>query len=137
MTAQDFKTQQGEFSLTEKLALQRNVMALDRTLLAWERTSLTLITFGFTIYKVLQFVNAKPGVQLIRHESPRNLGLFLECIGTFSLLFMMVDYLRMRRLLDGGSHGSWWLNPHFISASAIVFLGLLLLAGLLFNWSLL
>ncbi len=137
MTTQDLKAERGELTLTEKLAMQRNVMALDRTLLAWERTALTLITFGFTIYKVLQFVNAKPGVQLLRHESPRNLGLFLECVGTFSLLFMMIDYVRMKRVLLGVSRSALWLNPHFLSASAIFFLGLFLLIGLLFNWSLL
>ena len=31
----------------------RTIMAADRTLMAWVRTSLSMLSFGFTIYKVL------------------------------------------------------------------------------------
>ncbi len=36
-----------------KLAADRTQLAYDRTLLAWTRTAISLITFGFTIYKFL------------------------------------------------------------------------------------
>ena len=36
------------------LATTRTLMAADRTLMAWIRTSLSLLSFGFTIYKILQ-----------------------------------------------------------------------------------
>ena len=34
------------------LAVERTLMALDRTLMAWVRTATSLISFGFTIYKL-------------------------------------------------------------------------------------
>ena len=36
------------------MACGRSVMALERTLMAWIRTSLSLIGFGFAIFKFLQ-----------------------------------------------------------------------------------
>jgi putative membrane protein len=36
------------------LAVKRNLMAADRPLMAWVRTALSLISFGFTIYKIPQ-----------------------------------------------------------------------------------
>jgi uncharacterized membrane protein YidH (DUF202 family) len=42
------------------LALRRTVMAADRTLMAWVRTALSMISFGFTIYKLLQSFHGRP-----------------------------------------------------------------------------
>ena len=36
------------------LAVVQNLMAADRTLMAWVRTALSMISFGFTIYKVIE-----------------------------------------------------------------------------------
>jgi putative membrane protein len=36
------------------LAMERNYLAADRTLMAWMRTSLSMISFGFTIGKLRQ-----------------------------------------------------------------------------------
>ena len=38
------------------LALDRNKLAAERTLMAWVRTALSMISFGFTIYKFLQVI---------------------------------------------------------------------------------
>jgi uncharacterized membrane protein YidH (DUF202 family) len=35
------------------LATMRTILAADRTLMAWIRTSFTLLGFGFTIYAIL------------------------------------------------------------------------------------
>ena len=35
-------------------AMQRTLMEADHSLMAWVRTSLAMVSFGFTIYKVLQ-----------------------------------------------------------------------------------
>ncbi|WP_208102982.1 DUF202 domain-containing protein, partial [Escherichia coli] len=37
-----------------ELAADRTLMAADRSLMAWVRTALSMISFGFTIYKILQ-----------------------------------------------------------------------------------
>jgi putative membrane protein len=39
-----------ELKLSDRLAIERTMLAADRTILTWVRTSLSLIGFGFTIY---------------------------------------------------------------------------------------
>ena len=56
----------GELKLSDRLAVERTVMAVDRTLMAWVRTSLSLIGFGFTIYKVIAAVEKAGGTTLVR-----------------------------------------------------------------------
>ena len=36
------------------LPLMNTLMAADRTLMSWTRTSLSMLSFGFTIFKILQ-----------------------------------------------------------------------------------
>ena len=74
-----------------ELALSRNLMAADRTLMAWIRTALSLNSFGFTIYKLLEAYQAS-GVNLPHSQTPRNLGLFLTGMGTFAMVMGAVEY---------------------------------------------
>ena len=73
-----------------KLAAGRTLMAADRSLMAWVRTGLSMISFGFTIYKILEgFLEAgaiHDGV------SPRSAGLFLIALGTLSIIAGTVEY---------------------------------------------
>jgi putative membrane protein len=73
------------------LALSRNLMAADRTLMAWVRTSLSLDSFGFTIYKVLVAFQ-QGGGELPQGHTPRNIGLFLTGLGTVAMLMGTVEY---------------------------------------------
>jgi len=40
-----------------RLAAERNRLALERTLMAWTRTSTSLIAFGFTIYQIFRYLS--------------------------------------------------------------------------------
>jgi putative membrane protein len=73
------------------LAVQRNVMAADRSLMAWIRTALSMISFGFTIYKLLQGFQ-EAGNQLARASSPRAMGLFLTGLGTVAMVLGTIEY---------------------------------------------
>jgi putative membrane protein len=73
------------------LAISRNLMAADRTLMAWVRTALSLDSFGFTIYKVLVTFQ-QGGGQLPQGHTPRNIGLFLTGLGTIAMLMGTVEY---------------------------------------------
>ena len=73
------------------LAVSRTIMALERTLMAWLRTALSLISFGFTIYKLLQGLQEKDTL-VMRPNAPRNLGLLLILTGMALLAIGIVEY---------------------------------------------
>jgi len=85
------------------MAATRTLMAADRTLMAWVRTSLSLSSFGFTVYKVLQGF-AETGTLLPHGQTPRNVGLFLTGLGTVAMVMGTLEYgqaLRdLRRYMD-------------------------------------
>jgi putative membrane protein len=74
---------------TSELALLRTRMASERTLMAWIRTSLSMLSFGFTIYKVLQAVQTAE--HAVNHV-PRNTGLVLIGLGVLSMLLGTIEY---------------------------------------------
>ena len=76
--------------LPSDLGLLRTVLAADRTLMAWIRTSLSMLSFGFTIYKFLDTVAKQGG--LPRPHSPQAVGLFLAALGTGSMVLGTVSY---------------------------------------------
>ncbi|MCX7589175.1 YidH family protein [Phenylobacterium sp. 58.2.17] len=76
--------------LPSDLGAMRTIMAADRTLMAWVRTSLSMLSFGFTIYKFLE--SAVQSDQLARADSPQHVGLFLAGVGTLSMLFGVISY---------------------------------------------
>ncbi|HEX7878167.1 MAG TPA: DUF202 domain-containing protein [Candidatus Eisenbacteria bacterium] len=93
------------------LATQRTVMAADRNLMAWIRTALSMISFGFTIYKLLQGFHAA-GEALPRENTPRNIGLFLTALGTVSMVLGCVEYLGVMKEMRRHQHVRY-LRPAF------------------------
>jgi putative membrane protein len=73
------------------LAVARNIMAADRTLMAWIRTALSMDSFGFAIYKILEGYR-ESGANLPRENSPRNIGLFLTGMGTLAMVMGALEY---------------------------------------------
>lgn len=69
-------------------------MAADRSLMAWVRTGLSLISFGFTIYKFLDMSREQliaTGKQLGPVSSPEMVGLFMIGMGILSLVFGTIE----------------------------------------------
>jgi putative membrane protein len=71
------------------LAFTRTVVALDRTLMAWVRTAVSLISFGFTIYKFLQGVQSSAPQGLM---TPRAVALVMMGLGVGALLAATLQY---------------------------------------------
>lgn len=87
------------------LAFERTRMAAERTLIAWLRTALSMISFGFTIYRVLEDM---PGPKL-RPNGPRNLGLTLIALGTVGLILGCVQHRTLLKQLGySSSLGARW-----------------------------
>jgi len=112
-----------------KLAVDRTRLAHDRTLMAWIRTSTSLISFGFTIYKFFQYLreNQRPAVSetLI---GPRGFALLMIVIGLTALILATVDHRRAMRALRA-EYGQF--VPYSLATVIAGLIGLLGLAGLL------
>lgn len=74
------------------LAAVRTSMAASRSLMAWVRTGLSMIGFGFTIYKFIQGFASE-----VRPNAARNTGLFLIAWGTLSIAFGWLEYWQTAR----------------------------------------
>ncbi|WP_218002829.1 YidH family protein [Paraburkholderia oxyphila] len=110
------------------LAARRTLMAADRTLMAWVRTALSMISFGFTIYKVLQSFEAAGG-QLSHPHSARTVGLFLIGMGTAALVLGAIEYWRTLADLREYQAGSVW-RPTFVIAMILAASGAFLFVSI-------
>jgi putative membrane protein len=72
----------------------RTVLALQRTLMAAVRTSVSLIGFGFTVAQFFQRLqgNVPEGLAVMGPEVPRNVGLVLIAAGVVSLAMFTLRY---------------------------------------------
>ena len=111
------------------LAFQRTRMAAERTLIAWIRTALSMISFGFTIYKFLQAMQESQKLP-IRANGPRNLGLTLIALGTIGLILACIQHRSLLKQLHySSSIGARWSLAMMV-AVAISLLGILAFASI-------
>ena len=119
-------------NVSTELARERSRQAADRTLMAWVRTALAQISFGFTIYKFLQAAEADLGHPLLRPHGPRRLGLALIGLGTASMILGAVEYFgTLRRLSKISERGYRAFNFTFIVGVVVGLLGLFLFVTIL------
>jgi len=113
------------------LATDRTMMASDRSLMAWIRTALSMISFGCTIYKVLQGLEAS-GANLARASSPRAVGLFLTAMGTCAMVFGTFEYwTHLQSLRSYRSYSLW--RPSFVIALLMSTVGVFLFFAITFG----
>ena len=120
-------------SLTDVLALDRTRLAAERTLMGWIRTSFSMMTFGFTIYKVMQEVGQLSAATNAPVTQTRHLGLALSALGTVALMIACVQHWKYTRSLRHGE-ASQFLDLTLTVACLVVCLGLLILGGLLLRF---
>jgi putative membrane protein len=99
-TSNDLATERTDLAADRtSLAIARTVLAHDRTLMAWVRTAISLISFGFTIYKFFQYVAEEAPTHPDRLLTPRAVGLIMITIGVGSLVMATWDYRRQTTAL--------------------------------------
>jgi putative membrane protein len=82
----------------------RTRLSVERTLMSWVRTSVTLIGFGFTIVQFFDRLNQLPGVApAVFPDAPRYLGLALIFCGVLALLVSIWEYRWTLSYLWGGN----------------------------------
>jgi putative membrane protein len=112
------------------LAVERTQFAADRTLMAWIRTSFSMISFGFTIFKFFQYLNKDSLAVASQGHGPRNLGIALVTMGTVSLAIGLWENrsasVKLAQI-NGKSLGMSWVQ---LVGLFVVLLGLLTLLGI-------
>jgi putative membrane protein len=98
------ETVEGRFAVRAtaeaNFAWLRTRLALESTLMAWVRTSISLIGFGFSIVEIFNRLGTQPGVApALRPEMPRYVGMALIGAGVLGLLTSVAQYLWISRYL--------------------------------------
>ena len=117
------------------MAVDRTVMAADRSLMAWVRTALSLISFGFTIYKFLEYSREQliaTGKDIHGISSPKIVGLYMIGMGIISLVFGILENittikgLRVRYNVSRKRYALWM-------AVMVTLFGLIIFLGIIFQ----
>lgn len=115
------------------LAIVRTAIAAERTLMAWVRTAISMIVFGFSIYKFFQYLASDIGRGNVAHpNAPRYFGLTLIAIGTLALggaTWQHRNFLKEIR----GSHAYHMWSISLVVAIAVVLIGILTFYGVLLH----
>lgn len=115
------------------MAVLRTVMAADRSLMAWVRTGLSLISFGFTIYKFLEYTAQQllaSGKVPVSVSSPRLMGLFMIGVGILSLALGTVENVTIIRCLRE-RHEFKHTRYALLMSAIITIFGIVLFIGIL------
>jgi putative membrane protein len=130
--------QAGQKRSSDELALDRTVMAAhrtlmaaDRTLMAWVRTGLSMASFGFTIYKILQGFE-QSGVALGAAAQPRVVALFLIGAGNISIMLGSIEYWHTAQGLSAHGDIPIW-RPSFVMAVLVAVLSVALFVAVIFK----
>jgi len=91
---------------TNELARERNRAATDRTLMAWIRTAIAMIGFGFGVGKITDMLERK---NLTMPDDPIHSGMIFGeafiILGVLSLLAAVIQYWRILKRID---------NPQYV-----------------------
>lgn len=114
-----------------ELAFERTRVAYERTMMAWIRTATSLITFGFTVYKLFQLEGLgrkEPGILV----GPREFASILVGLGLVSLVMATIEHRRNIRTLGAQYAGRRW-SLAVILGALISVLGILALLAIFFR----
>src|SRR5215468_9501284 len=85
--------------LIERAALVRTRLALERTLMAWLRTAISMITFGFTLYKAVQYAHEIGLKRTGALFGTRSFALAMISMGLVALILATAQHIHRARLM--------------------------------------
>lgn len=132
-----------EPSVNNHFAWLRTRLGIERTFMAWIRTAVSLIGFGFTIvqfFQRLQGMDATNGRQM-RPETPRDLGLALIATGIGALLISSWQYRQQLNYLWSAPYASIagvsdkaHRTPAFAAAMVLILIGVAAFVSVFFRF---
>lgn len=130
-------------TVSNHFSWMRTRLGLERTFLAWIRTAVSLIGFGFTIvqfFQRLKGMEASNG-RMMDPAMPRNLGLALIAAGVSALVIAMIQYygqLKYLRSAPFESIANITEQPHrtpaFIAAGIVLLIGIAAFVSVFFRF---
>ena len=118
-----------------ELAKERNRAAQERTLMAWIRTSLTLISFGFGIDSIVSILFQELGGTLNTIRVSRILGISFIALGTGSMLAATFDYrTQLKKIQRNDLIFQARRSPTLVVACFLAVLGTVAFVSILLNW---
>lgn len=105
-------------------------------MLSWVRTTLSLITFGFTISQIFHYLEGQQqGAEL--SAGPRRLGMSLICVGILVLILAVVEHvLRVRKIRNQGLPTDAGSFLPLGSAVGLIAIGVVALVSVFMKWNL-
>jgi len=119
----------------------RTRLSVERTMMSWIRTAVSLIGFGFAIFQFFERLRDIPGAQPPRHpETPQVLALALIACGVLALLISIWQYhWTVRYLWTGpfaaiaGMTKEGLQSPLLATAVLLVLIGVFAFCAVLFR----
>ncbi len=113
-------------NIATELARERTRAAAERTLMAWIRTCLSLISFGFGIDRIVYAIEraqVEESISAVRLS--RILGLAFIALGTFAMLAAVLEHrVELRRVRRADYAYRSRLSLGLLVAVLLVFIGL-------------
>ncbi len=115
-----------------ELAKERNRAAEERTLMAWIRTSLSLIGFGIGIDRIVAAIHQSLGDAINPLRLTRILGLAFVALGTFAMLYAAIDHRhQLQRIQRNDLVYLDRRSPALVVAYVLAVLGTMAFVGIL------
>jgi putative membrane protein len=123
------------YNLNNELAKERTRAAADRTLMAWIRTSLSLIGFGFGIPTIVKTVEAtRIGANINPHRFSTMVGLAFISVGVFGMANALKEHRHILKQIQSdrytyeSSHSAEIVGIALLLIGVVSFLGVLIKA---------
>ena len=101
-----------------RLAAERNRLALERTLMAWTRTSTSLIAFGFTIYQIFRYLSESERLR-DPYLSPQVFGVAMILVGLAALVLAWIQHRQELKALSTDFGGMRYSIAAIVAAMVI------------------